>query len=185
MTYYWRNSLDDAIAHNRRDAHHRYIQLATPGEDGYPANRTVVFRGFVDDGGLTFVTDGRSRKVRQVCGNDGAEICWYFTRSREQFRIRGKLAFFDGNSARSAARTEVWSRLSEGAREQFFWPTPGAPRGGGSEPRACEDGPPESFLLAVLSPDRIDHLQLAASPQRRFISVADSNGGWAWEAVNP
>lgn len=185
MDYSWRSSLDQAIARNRRDAHHRYMQLATLDASGHPANRTVVFRGFLDDGALTLVTDARSHKVQQVIDHPEVEICWYFTRSREQFRIGGQLQLIDDSSPREELRSAAWSRLSEGAREQFYWPTPAAPRDKGEEPATGDDGVPTSFLLGVVIPERIDHLQLAGSPQQRCISIRGEDGEWRSEAVNP
>ena len=61
----WRSKLLKSLAQNKRLANSRYVQLATVRPDNRPANRTVVFRGFLsdDDDSLTFVTDSRSRKV--------------------------------------------------------------------------------------------------------------------------
>lgn len=183
MTYQWRCALDDAIARNRRDAHNRYLQLATI-DDGYPATRYVVFRGFLEDGSLTLVTDARSEKVRQVARHPGVEVCWYFTRSREQFRIRGLLEFVDGKAPRASLRASVWSRLSEAAREQFFWPTPGAELDQGSAPERDGEGIPESFLLGTLTPERVDHLRLSPTPQQRIVSTV-VDGKWRAVPVNP
>ncbi|MEO1006929.1 MAG: pyridoxamine 5'-phosphate oxidase, partial [Cyanobacteria bacterium J06638_38] len=41
----WRSLLSGAIHRNRSQPHSRYFQLATVTPEGYPANRTVVFRG--------------------------------------------------------------------------------------------------------------------------------------------
>lgn len=40
---------------------------------------------------LTFCTDMRSRKVEEIGHNARTQICWYFTDSREQFRMDGDL----------------------------------------------------------------------------------------------
>ncbi len=184
MEYFWKNALDDAIRANRGDAHHRYIQLATLGENGYPANRTVVFRGFGEDGILKMVTDRRSEKTRQVATNNAAEVCWYFTRSREQFRIRGRLSLVDGASRDAEMRLASWRALSDAAREQFYWPAPGEPVDTAAAPSVDAETPPDDFLLVVLTPDRVDHLQLRPTPQRRVISVARSEN-WTATAVNP
>lgn len=182
-SYHWRDALDTAIARNRRDAHGRYLQLATIDE-GYPATRNVVFRGFLEDGSLTLVTDARSGKVSQVARHPGVEACWYFTRSREQFRIRGQLRLADGRGPDAEARKRAWSRLSDAARAQFFWRTPGAALAQGCEPELDEAGIPDVFLLGILTPERIDHLQLAPSPQQRVISMREG-GEWHAVPVNP
>ena len=63
---HWRPSLTLALHLNRRSAQARYVQLATIRDDGRPANRSVVSRGFVDGTDLLiFTTDARSRKVAQ------------------------------------------------------------------------------------------------------------------------
>jgi hypothetical protein len=88
---------------------------------GMPSNRTVVFRGFTDNNGVTIITDGRSEKIEvclrccinfsgphtfsMVClshraffhfiqhfgHNPHAEIAWYFPLTKEQFRIFGRV----------------------------------------------------------------------------------------------
>ncbi len=45
----WRSLITRALHHNRSLAYSRYVQLATIKENGFPANRTVVFRGFLED----------------------------------------------------------------------------------------------------------------------------------------
>ncbi len=180
----WRASLSQALRRNRRDAHHRYMQLATLAEDGWPANRTVVFRGFSEDGQrLQVATDTRSAKVAELAEHDGVEICWYFTRSREQFRIRGQASLHDAFSSEAAARARLWSSLSEGARAQFYWPDPGRPLGEG-DTVAAGDGPPASFLLLEVTPLRVDHLELEADPQQRRLS-RQLDGAWQTIAINP
>lgn len=65
----------------------RWVQLATVRPDGTPAVRTVVFRGFVQEGeemplvgSLMFTTDTRSEKCEQLAANDAAELCAPFNR---------------------------------------------------------------------------------------------------------
>lgn len=43
----WRSQLARALHRNRALADSRYLQLATVGKNGRPANRTLVFRGFL------------------------------------------------------------------------------------------------------------------------------------------
>ena len=52
--------LQRALKKNSNCRHSRYLQLATVRPDGRPANRTVVYRGFLAESDvLTFVTDAR------------------------------------------------------------------------------------------------------------------------------
>lgn len=56
----WKGAILKALQKNRSLANARYLQIATVRPDGRPANRTVVFRGFLDDTDtLTFITDTR------------------------------------------------------------------------------------------------------------------------------
>lgn len=188
----WRPLIARALHRNRSDAHSRYFQIATVRADGHPANRTVVFRGFLDDetNQLQFVTDLRSDKIDQIHHQPWVEVCWYFTKTREQFRIAGtlKLITADPNQAQQQARVNLWQQLSDNARLQFTWPHPGQPRADQTEftdiPAPDETRPPDNFGLVLLNPTAVDHLQLRGEPQNRdryFLSGAD----WQVEAVNP
>ena len=70
----WRASLVLAVYRNRHVAQARYLQLATIRGDGRPANRTVVFRGFLGEtDAITIVTDMRTDKVRELEATPWAE----------------------------------------------------------------------------------------------------------------
>ena len=45
----WRSILSRSLHRNRSLANARYFQLATINMNGEPANRTVVFRGFLEE----------------------------------------------------------------------------------------------------------------------------------------
>ena len=63
----WLPSLVLALYQNRHAPDSRFVQMATVRADGRPANRTLVFRGFLNDTPqLTFVTDARSTKVAEL-----------------------------------------------------------------------------------------------------------------------
>lgn len=188
----WRPLLARALHRNRSEAHSRYFQLATVRADGRPANRTVVFRGFLDDATnqLQLITDLRSDKINQIQQQPWAEVCWYFTKTREQFRITGMLELVtaESDSFLQTARINLWQNLSDSARLQFVWPHPGQPRADQSAftDSAAPDAakPPDNFGLVLLSPTAVDHLQLRGEPQNRdryFLAGDD----WQIEAVNP
>lgn len=186
--YCWSEALRRAIRRNRRDAHNRYLQLATLREDGTPAVRTLVFREFCDLSlELRMVTDRRSAKVGEIRACPIGEISWYLTHTREQFRLRGRLRVEGAGATSQHARRKLWNGLSEKAREQFYWPCPGRPLdaqsvGSGAAPG---DGPPDCFLLLALAVEEVDHLTLRGDPQTRVISRRDEQGSWLSEAVNP
>lgn len=183
-SYHWHQALNKALKRNRREAHNRYFQLATLGTDGRPRNRTVVFRGFAqDDESLLIITDRRSRKREELIHCPHVEVSWYFTISREQFRLSGcALCVEEGNDAQ-ALRPQVWQGLSDAAREQFFWPDPARPLGEGEVPNIADDGLPSSFCVLRVIPEQVDHLKLGAS-QTRLLSVR-SDDGWLTQAINP
>ena len=184
--YDWQSALKEALRKNKRDAHNRYLQLATVREDGSPANRTVVFRGFTENSSqLCMVTDLRSEKLAEIALQPMGEACWYFTNTREQFRLRGELTA-DGASD-SVQRRATWGNLSDAAKAQFFWPEPGAPlTSTPSDVPAPEppDTPPNDFVLLLLAAAEVDHLRLRGTPQTRFRSRL-VDGLWQATAVNP
>jgi pyridoxamine 5'-phosphate oxidase len=187
----WRIPLARALHRNRSLPNARYLQLATIDSQGYPANRTVVFRGWRDpQSELQFVTDVRSAKSAQILQNPQAEACWYFPKTREQFRIRGHLKLVDHHTSPTGqpARQQAWQQLSPKARPQFFWPTPGQPRAEEALFAADESldltNPPDTFGLLLLAPQRVDHLELKGEPQSRWLyELLDDH--WSMIAINP
>ena len=189
----WRSPLSSAIHRNRAKPYSRYFQLATITPEGYPANRTVVFRGFLDDelNRLKIITDSRSAKIQDIEHQALAEACWYFTKTREQFRIAGKLHLITANATDpdlQQARQTTWQNISDSARSQFAWPEPAQPAADKAEfdiepPNAGT--PLDNFCLLLLKPNQIDHLQLKSDPQQRHLYTLQSDRTWRTQAVNP
>ncbi|MGF1588891.1 MAG: Npun_F5749 family FMN-dependent PPOX-type flavoprotein [Pleurocapsa sp.] len=189
----WRSPLSSAIHRNRSKPHSRYFQLATVTPEGYPANRTVVFRGFLDDeqNRLKTITDSRSAKIQDINYQSLAEVCWYFTKTREQFRITGSLQLItaaNSDGSLQQTRETTWQNLSDSARSQFAWPNPAQPA---AEKSAFEidlpdaDTPLDNFCLLLLTPKRIDYLQLRSDPQQRYWYILQSDKTWITQPVNP
>lgn len=188
----WRSLITRALHKNRSLAYARYVQLATVRENGLPANRTVVFRGFLEDTNqLKFITDIRSAKAEQIAKQPAAEICWYFPNTREQFRIAGELILVSADSHPNlqAARIKMWQELSDAARLQFAWPNPGEMRVRTLEaftpPAPDSIQPVENFCLLLLEPTQVDHLELRGEPQNRSVYHRKENQEWFTEAINP
>ncbi|MBD2567638.1 Npun_F5749 family FMN-dependent PPOX-type flavoprotein [Anabaena lutea] len=188
----WRSLITRALHRNRSLVYARYLQLATVRENGCPANRTVVFRGFLDDTNqLKFITDIRSAKAEQIAKQAAAEICWYFPNTREQFRITGELILVsaDSHPHLQPARIKMWQELSDAARLQFAWPTPGQMRITTPEaftpPVPDPIQPGENFCLLLLEPTQVDHLELRGEPQNRSVYHRNKNQEWLTEAINP
>ena len=184
----WRLPLARALHHNRALPYARYFQLATVEVDR-PANRTVVFRGFLPDTNqLKIITDRRSQKAEQIARSPWGEACWYFPKTREQFRLAGRLTLIqETDPAWGEARQAAWQELSDAARTQFSWPEPGAPRidtSGFDTPLPDATHPLANFCLLLLEPEQVDHLELKGNPQNRSrFSLKD--GTWTILAVNP
>ncbi|NEP40393.1 MAG: pyridoxamine 5'-phosphate oxidase [Okeania sp. SIO2H7] len=188
----WRSPLARALHRNDSLPHSRYFQLATVAEGGFPANRTVVFRGFLEGTNrLKIITDSRSEKIQQIEKNPLAEACWYFTKTREQFRLAGELTAItaeDFNTKLGQIRASVWQEISDSARQQFAWPPPGQKRG---EATAFELASPDkieplpNFCLLLLEPVKVEHLELRGEPQNRWLYQREAKGFWSTLAINP
>lgn len=187
----WRSPLARALHRNRSKAFSRYPQLATVRPNGRPANRTVVFRDFLPEtDSLLFVTDARSEKVAQIAHCSESELCWYFTQTREQFRLGGTLRTITAQAADESdkqTRRQVWETLSDKSRQQFAWPQPGQPRAqGGYESTDLSQSPPlPTFVVLVFEPDAVDHLELRGEPQNRYQYRRSPDLSWKLTAVNP
>lgn len=189
----WRSILSRSLHLNRSLPNARYFQLATLTLDGKPANRTVVFRGFRENTNrLQIITDARSEKIPQIHAREWGEICWYFPKTREQYRLSGSIEIIsakDTDNENRQARDRVWRELSDSARIQFAWPFPKQSRDGNpsaftpAQPDAME--PLENFCLLLFNPVSVDHLQLKGNPQDRVIYTRNDVEEWCVESVNP
>lgn len=186
----WRPILSRALHRNRSQPHSRYFQLATVNPNGRPANRTVVFRGFLDNTNqLQVITDGRSSKIIQIRDQPFGEICWYFSKTREQFRLAGKITIVDETHPNQTARKTVWKKLSDNARQQFTWPTPGKSLDNLEtdffKVSPSEEYPLSNFYLLLFSPQTVDHLDLKDSPHHRQIYALEDTNHWKIQTVTP
>ena len=185
----WRSLLARNIHLHRSQPESRYVQLATVTPRNTPANRTVVFRGFTDEYNcLKFITDIRSQKVLDIRHNPNAEVCWYFPKTREQFRITGNISLIEKSDiTHKKLREDTWRELSDNARTQFLWATPSNPI---TNSEAIVLDPPdplvpvENFGLLLLEPHRVDWLKLRGNPQSRILYTYQDQT-WLTVAINP
>ena len=170
------------------------MQLATIDSNNRPTNRTIVFRGWLEPGSqLKFVTDIRSQKAVNLLakGSNWAEICWYFPKTREQFRVSGELLLVTAECSIDSlckARQQAWQQMSDAGRIQFNW---GTPRADSSEdllsfnpPQPDAQQPVNNFGLLLLAPNFVDHLELRGEPQSRY-SYELVGGEWVMRQINP
>ena len=187
----WRAELERSLDENRAAPHHRFIQLATLGLDGAPRVRSLVSRGFGEGHSLLFCADLLSEKTGELHAEPRAELCWYLTESREQYRVRGVAEVVTSAEARAAK----WRGLSPETQAQFSWPPPGRALGSrevssSDAPLAQAGGPvarsaevPRRFVLWRLHAQRVDHLKLGPPAQRVIYELA--HGEWRAREVNP
>jgi len=138
----WRQRLARSLHINRSQVQSKYYQVASVCPNGRPKNRTMVFRGFLaGTQSLLSVTDLRSEKASewQIENNAHFEICWYFSGSREQYRLAGEVALLSNSidyghddvllagQTKESILKQQWSNLSSRAQEPFFSSTPKAP----------------------------------------------------------
>lgn len=187
----WRSSLARALHRNRSLPQSRYFQLATVRKNGQPANRTVVYRGFRDKTNqIQIISDLRSEKIEQIAYSSWGEICWYFSQTREQFRLTGTLKVVTSTEdSLQSIRSIVWQKLSDAARLQFAWPDPKNPRIAEKEaffpPFPSVNEPLPYFCLLLFNPIEVDHLELQGEPQNRWIYQLDQHNEWIIKSVNP
>lgn len=124
----WENNLRDIIVKNKRVVESKYITFTTVSEFGWPAARTVVFRGFHNQDNkiyLKFISDSRSQKIVDLEKCNKVELCWYLTKNKDQFRIKGygtSIGIESTDERNLKLRISSWNGLSDGARAPFFFP---------------------------------------------------------------
>ncbi|XP_057980381.1 pyridoxine/pyridoxamine 5'-phosphate oxidase 2 [Malania oleifera] len=194
LTAPWKQLLLSAMESNAHSKHSSFFQLATIGSNGRPSNRTVVYRGFVEDSDkIQINTDSRSRKIEELKHSPFAEICWYFTDSWEQFRVSGKVDVIDVSNpdpVKLEEREKVWFASSLKSRMQYLGPNPGVPCLSEQTHGLSLDssaGPVYAFCLLVLDPDQVDYLNLKSNERLTYTSKQSINGEKCWtsERINP
>jgi pyridoxamine 5'-phosphate oxidase len=188
----WRQQLNKAIGQNATSPHSRFFQLATVAANQHPACRTVVFRGFVDNTDTLIAhTDVRSEKIQQLSSNPHAQVCWYFSASREQFRLSSEITMLTGQEPHAEAlRLAQWQALSAQAKNTYNCAVPGSAllieqTPGTTADKDClaEEKPSDNFALLLISPNSVDHLLLRPSPQQRTLYHQQGDGSWSVESV--
>lgn len=85
-----------ALATGRRNMN--AMSLATVAANGRPSIRTVLLKA-IDEQGLVFFTDKRSRKGQDLEANPEASVCFYWEPLEEQVRIDGHVRRLDASAA--------------------------------------------------------------------------------------
>ncbi len=146
--------------------------------------RSVVVRGMSDGGAMTFTSDGRSEKNRQLRANPSATLLFWLAKAKRQYRLAGTVAILGADDPR---RREQWEQLGDRARALFLWPAPGGARHEGDVflPAVPADATvPATFETLVLTPTRVERLDLNPTPHLRERWMG-STDGWSVVALNP
>lgn len=196
----WAGPLADCIKAEADDPASRFAVLATADNAGKPHARYIVVRGAMgvfpndiilanDHQGidLWLITDARSSKAAELHLNGHAELCWYFRKSRVQFRFSGSIIIYADQQC--PIRIHAWNCISEAARVQFYWPEPKTIRDPFhefeftvSEPSTT---PPNSFLVIQLKIHEVDQLNLNGNPQNRYLYSLTEKRDYEMKEVNP
>ncbi|CAM6021318.1 unnamed protein product [Sphagnum balticum] len=189
----WREILQSAIQNHKHLKHSQHLQLATVRADGRPANRTLVFRGFVDGTDkLQFTTDSRSQKTEEMKHCPFGEICYYFTETWEQFRLNGILDLIGSTEldpSKKTLREKAWFDSSPRSRASFASPHPGYPKSSEFEQPQLDpsQGPIDTFCVLTLDPKEVDYYDAKKGHRIMFklLDKQDGNSSWSKQEVNP
>lgn len=187
----WQHLLAFSQANNPAP-HNRFAQLATlqGGQEPRPAVRTVTVRFFLDDGRLLISTDMRNEKVAELAVNPSCELCWYFTETREQFRISGRAHVVSADDARceaklDAAMQRTWNERSAAAQQSYSWPQPKRRLDDAAQfEQAVPTQVPANFALLLIDVVSVEYLNIASHPHQR-VAFSKLGGQWMPRAINP
>ncbi|QNI67041.1 pyridoxamine 5'-phosphate oxidase family protein [Synechococcus sp. BMK-MC-1] len=181
----WRPLLRGARQREGRAPGASWLQLASVAADGTPRVRTLVFRGWSDEGDLELLSDARSEKPGELSAQVQVELCWLFRKAREQFRLRGIAQLLSAGDDPEALNAH-WQRLAPAGRSVWAWPHPGEPfEAAGPWPDSIADGepPPPHLLLIRIQIQRVEQLDLKAHPHRRC--CWERGDDWIERRLNP
>lgn len=186
----WRELLLKALHLNRAKPEAKYVQLATVNRKGLPKNRTVVFRGWSNDGGFYIHSDKRSGKNQDIMYHSGVEICWYFAKTREQFRLTANANIMTKHCHKYVNILEQhWNQLSTKAKHQYFQQKPGIPfdpeNSKSSDIKWDEEEIPNAFTMLHIAPTKVDYLDLKGEPHHRLAFELTDNGDWSMRNLVP
>jgi PPOX class probable FMN-dependent enzyme len=183
----WQTKLARALTRNRAVAQSRYFQLATIDADGSPNCRTMVYRGFTEDGSrLDMHTDLRSNKISQLQYPKLAEICWYFPHTREQFRLKGNIELIcSPDHPLGPVRTAHWQSLSNEVQASYVAVSLNAVQSDAKVLKNSLQLPSEHFALLQLTAKQVDHLQLQPLPHKRWLYQRDNENSWQSRPITP
>lgn len=189
----WHQELERALQAHCGMPESRYCQLATVDIGQLPTVRTVVYRGIEQTtGDIVIHTDIRSEKVSHILACPKVQLCWYFSKTREQFRLSGEVKIIRyGDKQHEQMLQSQWDGLSDAAKQSYFGQTPGAILGLNDEHQTPCDGSRantiahQNFALLLLSLRKVEHLQLTTTPHSRHLYDSSNGIDWELQKIHP
>ncbi len=175
----WRQDLRSSREKEAKLPSNRWIQLATVSEKNQPRLRTVVFRGWHKDSSMIIFTDRRSEKIEHLKSNPNAEILWFFSKTKSQFRFKGKLSELNDNK-------NYWDKLSEKSKSSWFWGSPGEkinPKVSSADEILSNLPKSDNFVVLNFEIDSVDLLKLERPIHKRYLWEKIKK--WEKTEVNP
>ena len=181
----WRTSIEDHLFDASADPTSAYCQLATVDALGNPHVRTMVYRGFDEvDHGILMCTDIDSDKRQQLDHNSQAQIVWYLSKARTQYRLSGTAELLSAISLETGSceqnhndsdnynvdmRGVIWRKLSANAKKSFVensisYELNSSPQGQGD---IDNESLPSNFAVIKLNPMWVESLDLRSNPHKR------------------
>ncbi|GAC16981.1 pyridoxamine 5'-phosphate oxidase family protein [Aliiglaciecola lipolytica] len=193
----WLERLQSSIFENQSRPESKYLQLATVNQKNHPEVRTLVFRECLESSStLIMHTDIRSDKISQIHTQNCAQICWYFSVTREQYRFTGSIKIIDASQDdKQSQRKQHWLSLSTPAKTSYFWQTPGESLALNQAKQSDEvnryniinddnDSISDNFALLSFAVSEVDHLQLNTTPHTRK-RYQLKHHLWQEDTINP
>jgi PPOX class probable FMN-dependent enzyme len=184
----WKQRIQRSLHLGRSKHESKYFQVASVNNAGSPKVRTMVFRGFGKQHCLFAVTDIRSDKVEDFKHQAQVQICWYFAKTREQYRLDCSVECI----TEGQIYTEYWDKLSESAQLSFYAPAPKVPFDNSIDAQEKESSTnkqnaiSEHFAVIRFKPNFSDYLDLKSKPQQRELEQLEpSLNQWQLTRVNP
>ncbi|TAI48250.1 pyridoxamine 5'-phosphate oxidase family protein [Flagellimonas allohymeniacidonis] len=151
----------------------RYFTLATHGLKNGLGLRTVVLRKVTKDLCLTFYTDNRSTKMKEIKEKPSVSALFYHPKKLWQLTIMGKASV----ETDPAILKKYWSGVQLNARKDYTASqTPGSPI---KDPEEIEYlRGTEHFAIVHIVPEEIDFLKLGRTHHTRAKFIKKGTG---WE----
>lgn len=166
------------------------IQLATVSSTGSPRLRTVIVReASFDEATVSFITDIRSTKIKDIRRDPRVSAISYELESRVQIKLAGTAAIVDDEDARHA----MWQRLKPHTRKQFERDLPsgislysidGTPMGWEDDGGSLKE-PYERFALVSISVTSAEWLDVSSEEHMRYAFYRDSRPKWHGIRLSP